>query len=26
LVDLLPKIQEAVGTKACRPLVQALMG
>ena len=26
LVDLLPKIQEAVGAKACRPLVQALMG
>jgi hypothetical protein len=26
LVDLLPKIQEAVGVKACRPLVQALMG
>jgi hypothetical protein len=26
LLDLLPKIQEAVGAKACRPLVQALLG
>jgi hypothetical protein len=26
LLDLLPKIQEAVGPKACRPLVQALKG
>jgi hypothetical protein len=25
LVDLLPKIQEAVGAKACRPLIQALL-
>jgi hypothetical protein len=26
LVDLLPKIQEAVGAKACRPLIKLLMG
>jgi hypothetical protein len=26
LIDLLPKIQEAVGAKACRPLIQSLLG
>ena len=26
LLNLLPKIQEAVGPNACRPLVEALMG